>query len=213
MPTKRLSDYDRTRIHRSFGAVSRRALNSKPFPLTEEEIPEFGISLLEPKVAECYTYLQEFGVDLVRVSAYHPDFRIRSDTREFEVNMYRVSMPKDGLVVLENHPRYTEILAWAMHYHEIEKKVVSGNQYLRTVVNSCTSLGQIKRVLQDEIIRFVPERMQRHFAGAERQSRIPRGFTPDRERLEELANILAIGSLSPEEKPGVNASVGIVREI
>lgn len=208
MPTMRLGDGERSTIINAFGKVAKRATNSKIFPLVEDDFPEFGYSLLPYQVAEAYKFLKDNHDDLVNSSStFAPDFRIHSEDHAYKVELYAEELPCDGLIVPDSHPRYTELITWAQEYNSIIVRVSSAMHYLGGIINECSSMGQIRRVLSDEIIQFVPDYMQESFKDAERRSRIPKNVTLNADRHSELADILAIGSLSPENISGINAKV------
>ena len=217
MATLRLGDPERNSINDAFNRVLERASKNKPFPLKEDEIKNFGLSLLPHKAADAYKYLYENDRDLVRTVGYHPCFEIRSEpidpSKSMERAVYSIELagsgyifPKNGLTVETTHPRYAEILAWADHYCEMDELVSKSLKTLYHVTASCSSAGQIKRVLQHEILRFLPENVSSSLAHAERRSRIPKDLNVSKEELETVANTLTIASLSCEEMVGVAAT-------
>lgn len=215
MPTIRLGDAERAQIRGAFHRIMKRATNNRPFPLTEEDFPEFGYSLLDPLLVIHYEYLRENAPELTTASGWRPDFKVRSKEFVYKINLERVSMPKDGLLVPDAHPMQPEILEWAEHYYMMDQRVEYASKFLRGIVDTCSSTGQIRRVLSEDIIRFIPEYMQQAFKDAERRSRIPTNLCMDgfAEKLVDLADVLAIGSLSSEEQGGLCADVRTRTEI
>lgn len=207
MPTMRLGDNERSTIINEFRHVAIRATNSKIFPLVEDDFPEFGYSLLPPKISEAYKYLKDNHDDLVKESTYSPDFRICSKEYAYKVELYGQELPCDGLIVPYSHPKYIELITWTGEHYSLVMRINSAMGYLRGIVEECVSTGQIRRVLTDEIIQFVPEYMQESFKDAERRSRVPKNAILNADKHNELMDILAIGSLSPKEISGINARV------
>jgi hypothetical protein len=215
MPTLRLGDSERGNIIRAFTRVLERAKNNKKFPLIEDDFPEFGYSLLEPEIAAKYEYLHLNAPKLVRSSAWNPNFKLRTDDFEYEIGIYEQSLPQDALVISRSHERYDELLDWAETYAEAQTNIHRGSAVIREVVEASSSIGQVKRVLSEEILRFIPDHMQATFADAERRSRFPSNLPTDGlpDRLENLANTLALGSLSPESVEGIRAATIIKKPI
>ena len=207
MPTLRIGDRERSSINSAFEHVTKRAKNNKPFPLIETDFPEFGLSLLDPRVAGPYELLMELDKDLLASTPYAPDFTLDDGEYEYTIGVYRVAMPKSGMVLPDNHPRHAELLEWVISQCAIERKVAEATAYLYTITEACSSIGQLKRVLPAEIIRFVPDHMQSYFAEAERRSRVPAALCIDTDLLNVLADVLTLGSISPEARTGLQAFV------
>lgn len=207
MATLRLGDAERSNINNAFARVLERAQNNQKFPLEEEDIEDFGMSLLSDKAAECFSYLKEFEEDLVRTSSYNPNFKIRGSTFEYDISLWRVELPRDNLLVPEQHAAHAEILEWVTQYCIVQKDIADARDHVREIVAACSSVGQIKRIMQDEILRFVPQYMRETFGNAERRSRVPSGFEIEPDKLTHLSTVLALGTLSPESEGGVSTSV------
>lgn len=207
MPTLRLGDRERAEIRSGFARVANRASNNKQFPLTEEDITEFGYSMLEPRIAKYYEFLRDEASDLTSAATWNPEFKVRGKEHVYEITLHGVTLPKEGLLLTDDHAMYRPILVWAREQWDVELRIARAIGYLHEIVEKCSSTGQIKRVLQDEIIRFVPEYMQETFGYAERQSRVPAGLNIDKEKLNELANVLALGSISPDDREGIGTTV------
>jgi len=203
----RLGDHERSEIRSGFGRVAQRAKNNKVFPLVEEDFPEFGYSMLDPRIAGPYEFLREHASELTSAAAWNPDFKIRDATHVYEIEVHGVTLPKEHLLLPDNHPKHAVLIKWAKEQWDIDQRVSNALYYLHEIVETCSSTGQIKRVLQDEILRFVPEYMHQSLGNAERKSRVPAGLTVSPERLNDLANILALGSLSPKDRQGLSATV------
>lgn len=209
MPTLRLGDQERSEIRGAFKRVAQRAKNTNPFPLTDDDFPEFGYSLLEPRIAKYYSFLREEANDLVRSASWRPDFRLRNADATYTITLGPdVELPKEHLLMLETHPMYHDILKWAQGYCIVSSRVDNAMRFLSRVVNETSSTGQIKRVLSEDVLRFLPEYMMKYFADAERQSRWPSGLPTDgaEANVAELADVLALASISPEKREGMDVS-------
>jgi hypothetical protein len=209
MPTMRLGDNERSELCNAFHRIIVRAKNNVPFPLQEHDFPEFGYDLLEPRIAKHYEFLRDEAEFLTTSSGWNPDFNIGDGKFVYNIAVPRMNLPHDGLLLPETHPRHAEILEWAIGYDRMSDRVSAAQSFLNNIVECCSSTGQIRRVLSDDILRFVPEYMQNSFKDAERKSRIPASLGMDgfAESIVELTDILALGTLSPEEMVGIDASV------
>ena len=206
MATIRLDDINRNNIINGFDNILERATNNKPFPLAKEDIWKFGLSLLPDKTAECYMYLREHNKQLTTATGWHPSFILKDNEHTYEVTLYDGSLPRNGMEVGGLHPEFSSLHGWASQYCNLQSHVRKSSQIVRRIIRACSSSGQIKRVMQPEILRFLPDHILESFNEAERQSRIPRGLELHEGDLETLMNTLAIASLSPREIGGVGAS-------
>ena len=214
MPTMRLGDNEHQQIYNSFKRVAKRANNNKVFPLVKDDFPEFGYSLLEPRIAERYIFLRNEAVALTSCESWNPSIYVNTKEYKYYItlasNTY-IKMPLDDMVVPDTHPKYAKLLKWAEEQHAVETRVNLAMNDLETIVYSCSSVGQIKRVLQEDILCFIPDYMRSTFTHAERRSRIPAGLGADikelARQLEEIAYVLALGSISPEKREGMDVTV------
>lgn len=107
----------------------------------------------------------------------------------------------------ETNLRYDEVWQWTRRYCEIYDRVKSASGFVTDVVEHCCTAGQIKRVMQDEILTFLPTYIRSSFNDAERQSRWPSSLPSDCwDDLKTLADTLALGSLSPKDLQGTQVS-------
>lgn len=213
MATKRLADWDKNRITRDFNEVLKQALNNKKFPIEKDDFEEWARSLLPKKVLKSFNFLMEACEKLVNIPSKYNSGLTLVDTDQggtYHLSTYDGITPYDNIPIPAEHPSYGEVLAWAKWYNETHKKITSAQNWLETCVYHCHSMGQVARVLDDEILRFVPDHIAKSLGGAERRSRMPRGFEIDKERHEELSNMLALGSLSPKKRQGADIWVSYV---
>ena len=208
MPTLRLGDSERRSIKSDFGTILDRALNNQPFPLKASDFPEFGYSLLSPQMAIHYKALREdkFGKHVTSCSSWRPEINIRADDFKYELSLSgnAAETPCDGLEVMRSHPKYAEILAWSEHYSEVHNRVGQAKDLVREIVGCSTSIGQVHRLLAEEVLRFVPQHMLGYLQQAERRSRVPANYNMDHHigQMDNLVQTLALGSLSPAERAG-----------
>lgn len=208
MPTLRLSDNDKSIISTEFDIVIGKARNNHPFPLNEEEIQELFIDTFPPTVASAYRELRNYDTSLLRISKYCSYFGVQDGLG----GVYKITLYRAGVSHLPDieptvtGTQYPELLKWAKEYRDTDLKVTTAQRYVSRAINTCTSGGQILRVLPEDCAKFLPPRVTNTFAHAERRSRIPRDFSPVPEKAELVLNMLALGSISPNSK-GINAEV------
>jgi len=207
MATLRLDDGQRNTIIGGFHSVIERATNNKAFPMAKEEVWEFGLSLLPEKTVEYYLYLREQALGLTSSQSWRPTFQLTTDHHQYEFTFNEGELPKSKMVVGHKHPKYAEILDWAEHNCVLAEQVILAQRVVTRIINVCSSAGQIKRVMQPEILRFLPDHIMQSFSDAERQSRIPKNLELHEGDLELVANTLAIGALSLENQPGLSVDV------
>lgn len=214
MPTARLSEYDRNHIESEYNSVLRRALYNKPFPIPKDDMKQWGRSLLPQEVADRWLWLREHRPELAAEgSHWRGHFKIGSDTHLYSLNSDDVRLPFDGIFVPREHDSYSAVLEWTVWWEETREKVSMAEHWLSKCIYQCHSVGQIKRVLGEEIIRFVPNSLARTLKHSERQSRIPRGLNIDADKHELLCNMLTLGSISPEKVPEPDVTVESVEEL
>ena len=207
MPTLRLGDTERSSIMSNFTRVLSRAANNKQFPLTEDDITEFGYSMLEPRIAKYYEFLRDEATDLTSASMWNPSFKVRDAEHVYVIAIHQETLPKDGLLLTDDHAMYGPILKWSQEQWAIENQITEAERYLYHVVENCCSMGQIYRVIPDDVLRFVPEYMQKSLRHAERRSRWPSSLENEPDKLNQLANALALGSISPDERVGIDTTL------
>lgn len=213
MPTIRLSDPDRSQIEHEFNAVLFRALFNKPFPIEQDDIKEWGRSLLSQEEAKHWNWLREYRPELAREGGYwRGEFKLETRERIYELSADDNPMPFDGIFVPNDHKDYDDVLTWAIWYNETNEAVSTAQSWLSKCICHCHSVGQVKRVLGEEIIKFVPNSLRASLANSERQSRIPRGLNINKERHELLCNMLTLGSISPDERKSAHVIVENIQE-
>jgi len=213
MATARITDNDRNQIASRFHAVARQSLNNQVFPVAKDDFKEWTYSLLPEDIRDRWLYLKEKQKNLIRMTGgYNSHFKIRGDLYEYRLSIDE-KIPYEDMPVPLEHPTHEAILKYCDDQYEAMQNLRDAMSWLEYCVNQCHSVGQIKRVLTDDIIRFVPNYFTSTLADAERASRIPRDFTPNDERMEQLANVLALGTLSPERRKGLDVSLVLRQKI
>ena len=206
MATARLSDYDKGKIIRNFNVILNQVTNNKEFPIADEDMMAWGIRQMPKDLRIPYKYLMEHANHLVKTATYNASFYISSDNYKYEVSHY-ATWPCKNITIKVTDPLHKDVLEWVEWYYDMLKKIQAANRYQHGAIHSCTSAGQITRILPPEVIRFLPNKISTTLGDAERKSRIPRGFHHDENELENLLQMLALGSLSPTDHVGLNVAV------
>ena len=204
MATSRLSDDEKQSICRAVNMTTKRAMFNKEFPVPQEEVMDWLIKQMPKPIRKAYILLRADASDLVKHQGFACDFDIHSDTHEYRINI-RPKVPRNHILIRKKDYYHADVIKWAKWEVDTQKAVDNATSYFDSLVCSCTSVGQLKRMLPDEIMRFIPSHLL-DFSNVERRSRIPASFTPDNERLEAMMHMLTVGSISPEELKGVQAS-------
>lgn len=210
MPTARLYDDDRSRIHNDFARIARRGINSKGFPanINDDNFNDWAKGLLDPEVLDLWERLKSKAPKLANnFVGWRPEIRIRGSEFDYTLMFNDGKVPYNGIRVHSDHPDFSAIIQWANWTQRTESRIDKALHYLHTSLYLCHSFGQVERILPPEILKFAPQYLINTLREAERKSRIPAGFIPDEEKLMELADVLALGSLSPEERPGIDVSI------
>lgn len=208
MPTLRLDDSSRETITDAFSHVLDRITNNKEFPLKHEDVWDFGMRILDRKVAQSYQYLLDNKAELTTKAMWNPEIVLSNGTWEYGITLFTSSMglPYDRMPVPVTDLKFNELIEWCDYYEELKKKQKDADSFMRYLIYSCSSVGQIKRVMPADFLTFLPNRMIATFNDAERRSRVPAGYDPQQGQLEHLAQMLALGSISPEKREGMNVS-------
>lgn len=211
MATARLSDDERSSIVNTIERITARALLNKEFPIAKEDATAWVISQLPKPIRKAYLLLKADEPELVTEKSYASDFRIKSDTMMFQIGI-DAPVPRDHILVQPSDVHHADIIKWAEWEVDIKKKVDAADSYISELVYSCTSVGQLKRLLPQEIMRFIPKHLL-DFSEVERRSRIPASFTPVADDLESMMNMLTLGAISPEKRKGMKAWTEYTEEI
>lgn len=215
MATPRLSDHDKSQLTWALEAVIDRALNSKKFPIKKKHFMEWGIKQLSKPVKKAYRLLRDDCPALTHhVSGYGCQFMVRTDSLEYRMSVSGsgVKFPMTDLLILPSDKYHADIIEWAVWHDEVYNKIQAANSYANFLVFACTSSGQLKRLLPQEVMRFIPKHLC-YFKEVERRSRIPASFTPNEQELDNMIQMLAVGSLSPETRKGIAVTINSIEEI
>lgn len=214
MPTMRLSPNDKSNIDRQFSVVICRAPNSHTFPVPEDELKDWVFSLLPEEIADAYKLVKKYDKKMVQEAGWCFDAKVHQPaTPERLQGRYKIrfdaseNLPNCEPTVTEGCAYYEEILKWCNDVYKLDKQVRIASEYVTHAIESCTSAGQIVRVLPEDCIRFVPNTVLSTLADAERRSRIPANFEPDKDAEQLVLDMLTIGSISPETRPGLDVNV------
>lgn len=214
MPTMRLSPNDKSSISHQFTRVLYRAPNSHTFPVPEDELEDWVFSLMPESVSDAYKLVKQYDKKLIQQAGWCFDMKVYKPLTETIAEgeyLLRVDTSKDlpnfSPMIREGCDHYEEILKWSQDVNELNKKTAIAERYVDSAIESCTSAGQIVRVLPEDCFRFVPDFVLNTLADAERRSRIPASFEPDKKKEQFVLDMLAIGSISPETRPGLDVAV------
>ncbi len=206
MATARLTDNDKSEIAGNLSNVINRALNNKKFPLRKEKVFNWLSNQMKSTHRDAYLLLRDECPKLItNCRSWEANFFIRSDINEYKVSIH-TKIPTPELRIHLNDPHYSDVLEWVKWYWELHAKVDEADTYAHHLIWGCTSVGQIKRLLPDEILRFVPSHLL-DFSEVERKSRVPRGVSQNTDQFENMMQMAALGALSPSEAKGVNTNV------
>lgn len=211
MATSRLNDEEKSSICHAVDKTIKRAMFNKEFPVPQEEVMDWLIKQLPKPIRKAYRLLRADADDLIKHQGFGCDFDIHSDTHEYRIDI-RAKVPRNHILIQKKDYYHADIIKWAKWEVDTQKAVSDTVSYFDSLVWSCTSVGQLKRLLPDEIMRFIPSHLL-DFSDVERRSRIPASFSPDNKRLEAMMHMLTVGSISPEEHKGVIASTEDIIQI
>lgn len=203
MPTERLSDDNKQNISSALDRVIERAMFNKKFPINKKDLFEWLVDQMPQTHQDAYRLLRDENKKLVTNSgSWGSKFKVRDTNSEYTIQV-TAKVPYDNIEVRETDSRVADVIVWLKWYEELKAKVSDAESYGDSLVYACTSVGQLRRLLPDEIMRFIPSKLL-DFSEVERRSRIPRGFHPDPERMDNMLQMLALGSLSPKERTGLD---------
>ena len=206
MATARLGLRDRADIQRAFETTLKRSLNNKPFLIDKDDLFEFGISCLPEAVGEKYLWLHAEDFKLVTIHTWRPkiELSVPHPTEPDVTRTYHLyvegALPKDPCLCPVQHPLFNELLAWADWYVTQDANVKLASSYISGLVDCCTSIGQINRLLPPDIMQSMPTWLKSTLSGAIRKSRVPAVWagshinTP--ERQEQFMQTLVLGAIS-----------------
>ncbi len=211
MATARLDDNEKSRIGTGIGTIIGRALHNKQFPLEKEDVFDWILGQIPESHEKAYRLLESEHPELVKKQSYGCDFKILSTTHSYQIGVTS-EVPYNHILINPFDPRHAAVLEWAEWWFGVKEQVGEGCNYVEELVWACTSVGQLKRLLPPEILRFVPSHLL-DFSEVIRRSRIPASFTPDAVKMEAMMKILTLGAISPEQRKGMNAWVEQANEI
>lgn len=206
MATARLTDYEKSSIASKICHVITRTELNKEFPIKEEDIFNWMQEQMEPRIREAYKMLSEECPALVSTcSSWQAIIKINSDTRRYRVSV-SADIPMKDIYVLPTDPHHAEVIEWLEWTDDVDKKSARARRYCERLVYACTSVGQVKRLLPEEVMRFVPGQLL-DFSEVERRSRIPASLSLDADEMDNMLHMLTLGSLSPETRKGADVSI------
>jgi hypothetical protein len=206
MATERLTDNDKDEIVSKIGGIAERALYNKKFPVKKAKVFNWISKQMKPTHRKAYLLLtDEFPALVNKCGSWQANFIIKSKYDKFTVDI-RTAVPVAEILIKDIDRYHADIITWCEWYQEMKDQVNDAHIYARTLVYACTTVGQVKRLFPDEILRFVPSHLL-NFSDVERRSRVPNSLSLEPERFENMMQTVAIGALSPDEMKGLEASV------
>lgn len=210
MPTQRLSDSDKSWIESCFSGVLVQAGNNIKFPLEEDDLKDWVLDTMPKHIRKPYEALRENAPRMLRSAGYCNYAVLYTPEGEYELcfnGLQEHFPPEYKAEIGDDNPIYDDIVDWARDYRKIQKQVNRCRQYVAHAIDECTSAGQIARIFHGDILRFLPPATLSSLGDAERKSRVPRGFEIVPEMTELVANTMAIGSVCPDRKQGLDVDV------
>lgn len=210
MPTQRLSDSDKSWIESQFSGVLVQAGNNIKFPIELDDLKEWVVSTMPDHIRNPYETLLENAPRMLRDASYCSYGVLYAPEGEYELCFNGNSdhfPPNYKIEIGDDDPMYDAIRDWARDYHTIQVQVNKCRRYIASAIEECTSAGQIARIFHADILRFLPHSTLSSLEYAERKSRVPRGFTINPEMTEMVANTMALGSVCPDRKQGLDVDV------
>lgn len=210
MPTQRLSDSDKSWIESCFTSVLVQAGNNVRFPVEEKDLKDWVLNTMPSHIRTPYETLRQNAPGMLRTASYCSYAVLYTPEGEYELcfNGLQDHFPPDYKPeVGDDDPNYDDIVDWARDYRKIQTQVNRCRRYIANAIEECTSAGQIARIFHQDILRFLPVATLNSLGDAERRSRVPRGFEIVPEMTELVANTLALGSVCPDSKQGIDVDV------
>lgn len=205
MATLRLADDEKRNITSGIRNLIGRAHHNKPFPIDEKDIFEWVVDQLPLHQRKAYRLLRKELPVLTRADNYSSNFEIADTLLTYLIHV-GTKLPMPGVFILKADPHHQEVIDWAEHYMDLNDKTRKAEYHIGDLISSCTSVGQIKRLMPEEALRLIPSHLL-DFSEVERRSRIPASFFPDKDKMENLMQMITLGSISPESRKGLSAWV------
>lgn len=117
---------------------------------------------------------------------------------------FRIPMPsmtswiKTGFVDL-THSAYGDIIAWYHRAKQIDEDTKRCCKYVKYVIEQANTIGQVKSLFPD-YVHMLQERQQRHLAGMQKRSPLPKGTDAEylRQDRQFVSEKIAMCLLMPE---------------
>lgn len=204
MPTKRLSDWDKANLVNQFENILVCWKNAQPFPIERKNLYNWLLSVLPIDVEAAYRLLRRTDKAMLHDCISYALLVLNAIEGEYRINInvwgLQEHFPNTTYRLETDDAAFVEVLEWARLYRATEKNATAAYDYVRNLVWSCTSAGQVDLLLPEEVKRYIPPAIADTLKGAERKSRVPRDFERNEEAEHTLVNALALSSLSPESR-------------
>lgn len=205
MPSKRLTDWDKSTICRRTDVVLERLHWVDEVPIKANQVIELLIEATPTNVLTAMRMLKDASEGNVLKTTYR--HTILAEDQTFTLHS-PTSMPMVQRRVLHgDHPMCAVLAAYTRARRDNVTLAKTTSQFIRSVVVNCTSAAQVNRVLPFLVDKMGPG-VADTLAGVERRSRWPSKLASYEElksHIEEAHNALTIASLLPEEPSDVEA--------
>lgn len=209
MPTKRLSTYEKENLVYKFRDIIYKCSNSQHFPVKKNELVEWTRSLLPESVVVAFDVMMDYSKQLeasptlARTAYSDVTFQLETDDATYKGEFNAWNVEGDILACIytikEGDMYFDEMVRWAEERRKTQHKIKDAIHYIEQLIHACTSAGQVKLLLPDEVDKFLPSSLLHSLQWAERKSRVPRHWNENKEREQVFMEMLALGSLSPKE--------------
>lgn len=207
MPTKRLTDYDRSRLNDPIRNLLKRLMHAAETPacmVGDKKQQRLLRATWPDDIRSRIEWLEDNSKDsLARES--HPRIYIRSNEERdicYQVSFYNIRgrNVKPGFLP-EDDVDFAAVQEFCRQDLENNRRYNEAARTFSNVLGHCTSAGQMVRVLP-YIEQYMPKRVRESLLDAERKSRWPKDLPAAyelRPAVNELKTTLAMCSLLPED--------------
>ena len=209
MATARLSREDKSTIDNRLSNYCNRLKYQQEDPIGLDRI-DFIKSIVGKKFVKHYTYLENsVHKDAAVAVTTHYAFRLEAPQGVKNNTYFQMQTEKewarlenDQLIVPKTHPLYYSLLQFGAEHIAMCRRVYRATGTIHSIVASCSSVGQIQRVIPD-LLQLIPNSLSMTIHNAERRSRMPvldtaEDGTCSKERITEMLATLALGTLKKD---------------
>ena len=205
MPTDRLTIENKEYVRRCFSEVMRRSLHNVTDPLeklVDEYHTEIYLECMGEENLAMYRKLKKAFPEMVQSSKrFRSVYVIQSGSFVYECRATSIHAVAAKVDIPETSAYYVPLLQYCERMHMLVQDYKQAVNWMGYCVNSCSSVGQLHRIVPEDFFLYVPQMLARSMSDAKRKSRIPRGYQEDDNNMQLFGKVLALGTLSPKESP------------